>query len=115
MQTLSDQKLMNKPDFSDGISRFISFMPELSLDLPDLHKYVFNIVIKPLVDSNMMNLKYLRFDNPLPKPEDPDDVIFDASDYALRLLALIISDDMTKNPNGMNDFVKNLAYAKVIK
>ena len=106
---------MSKPDLSDGISKFISFMPELSLDLPDLHKYIFNIVIKPLVDSNMMNLKFLRFDYPLPKPEDPDDVVFDASDYAFRLLALICSDDMSKNPNGLNDFVKSLGFAKIFK
>jgi hypothetical protein len=37
LESLSKQKVLGKADFSDGISSFISLMPELALDSPMLH------------------------------------------------------------------------------
>ena len=90
-------------------------MPELALDLPELHKYLFNHVIKPLVDQNMMSLKFVRFDKELPKPEDPDEYVFDSTDYSFRLLALIINNEITKNSSGLDEFIKSNNYSKIFK
>ena len=37
LYAVSKDKALGKADFSDGISSFISLMPELSLDSPMLH------------------------------------------------------------------------------
>ena len=63
----------------------------------------------------MMSMKFVRFDKELPKPEDPDDFVFDASDYSFRLLALIIKSEITKNESGLDEFIKTLGYSKIFK
>lgn len=62
-----------------------------------------------------MNIRFLRFDQSPTKTEDPDDYVFDASDYAFRLMALIMKSEITKNPNGLDDFVKLNGFTKLFK
>jgi hypothetical protein len=113
---LSEQKVLAKPDFSDGISKFISYMPEFSLDVPELHKYLYNFVIHPMIEQNLMSIKFLKFDRELPKPEDPeDDVCFDSSDYVFRLIALILKSEYAKAPAGIDEFVKSNGFTKIFK
>lgn len=47
-QLISQKKMQNK-DFSEGISKFVEFMPEIVLDLPQIHTYLWKYVIKPLL------------------------------------------------------------------
>lgn len=47
-QLISQKKMQNK-DFSEGISKFVQFMPEIVLDLPQIHTYLWKYVIKPLL------------------------------------------------------------------
>jgi hypothetical protein len=92
-------------------------MSEISLDYPDIHKYIWNIVIKPLTEASLMTLKFVKFEVPLPNTDDPDDYTDDASDYILRLLALILSDELDKNQNAIADIEKKtgLPVGKIVK
>jgi len=85
LQALSKGKSLGKADFSDGISSFISLMPELALDSPMLHQLLWKNVMKPLVSDSCMQLKFVKFDADIPKKEgeeaEEDDYVFDASDY----------------------------------
>ena len=45
------QKIMRPADFSSSISRFIQLMPELALDVPQIHEYLFKYVIVPLLQK----------------------------------------------------------------
>lgn len=73
---------MKAKDFSEGISKIISALPELVMDCPKLHQIVYNYLIKPLVKANILNLKMLKWDiKPLPKEEDEDeDIAFEDTD-----------------------------------
>lgn len=106
---------MGKADYSDGCSRFISMMPELSLDLPEIHKYLFNYVIRPLVNKQMMTLRFLKFDRELPKPEDPDDYVFDNTDFHFRLIALILNNEYSRNKSksDLDEFIKKDNWTKI--
>lgn len=95
-------------------------MAEISLDYPDIHKYIWKIVIKPLTEAGLFSLKFVRFEVPPPNPDDPDDYVFDASDYILRLLALILSDEINKTQKGftLEEYEKKkdgLPISKIIK
>jgi hypothetical protein len=49
LDQLSQNKSLGKANFSEGISTFISMMPELALDSPLLHQLLWKNVMKPLV------------------------------------------------------------------
>jgi len=107
---------MSKADYSDGISQFISMMPELSLDLPEIHKYLFNFIIKPLVLKGMMTIKFLRFDRELPKLEE-DDYVFDNTDFHFRLIAMILDFEYQKKnqKSDLDEFIKICNWSKTFK
>jgi len=78
-QLISQKKLVNK-DFSDGLSKFVQFMPEIVLDLPQIHSYVFKYVIKPLLKRSMLKMRFVQWSidpKDAPTEVDPDDYVFD--------------------------------------
>lgn len=87
---LTKQKIMSKNDFCSGVSKFISLMPELSLDVPDIHKYLFQYVIHPLMNQDMLDINMVRFDLQ-PKTDELDEIMFEQTDYHFRLIALIMN------------------------
>jgi len=90
-------KTFRKNDFSDGISRFIQFLPELVIDVPLISKYLFTFVIKPLMDNNMLDLRYIKWSmEPEKKGDDEDDIVFDGSDSYFKLMAYILLDQFKK-------------------
>jgi len=56
----------------------------------------------------MMTLKFLKFDRELPKPEDPDDYVFENTDFHFRLISLILNYEYskTKNKSDLDEFIK---------
>ena len=65
-----------------------------------------------------MQLKYVKWDAEIPKSAEPeeDDYVFDASDYMFKLLALVLDEFLTNDPNGdLNKYIASLSVEKVIK
>jgi hypothetical protein len=55
-------------------------MPEIVLDLPQIHSYAFKYVIKPLLKKQMLKMRFVQWSvDPKDKPAevDPDDYVFD--------------------------------------
>lgn len=80
------------------------------MDVPQIHKYLFHAVIKPLIQSKSIQLQYLKWippekDKTEEKKEegDEDDDIddFDSSDSQFKLMALLMDDHLqnSKEPN----------------
>ena len=66
-------------------------MPELVLDLPQIHKYAWKFVIHPLIQKKQMDLKFIKWDaDEKAKTVDEDDIVFDNSDPAFKLMAHIL-------------------------
>ena len=63
------QKVFRPADFSSSVSRFIQIMPELALDVPQIHEYLFKYVIVPLLTNKQMDLKFVKFNLPKPKTD----------------------------------------------
>jgi len=73
--------LLQKRDFSDGISKIIATLPELVMDSPRIHHIVFDYIIKPLLDEKILNLKMVKWDmKPETDEEEEDDVLFEEFD-----------------------------------
>jgi hypothetical protein len=65
-----------------------------------------------------MQLKFVKWDTDITKAPDAeeDDYCFDASNYMYKLLALVLSDQLTTEPKGdLNKFIASLSVEKVIK
>ena len=67
-------------DFSEGISKIISALPELIMDCPKLHQIVYNYVIKPLIKANILNFKLVKWDIKPPTRKEDDDMLFEDTD-----------------------------------
>lgn len=48
-EQLIAEKHLSKPEYSDGISKVITSLPELIMDYPAVHKLVFDYLIEPLL------------------------------------------------------------------
>lgn len=91
-QIISQKKLQSK-DFSEGVSKFVQFMPEIVLDLPQIHAYCFKHVIKPLVRRQCLKMRFVEWTSKeKPAEVDPDDYVFDSTDSYYKLMALILQD-----------------------
>lgn len=93
-QLISQKKLVNK-DFSEGLSKFVQFMPEIVLDLPQIHAYAWKYVIKPLYRKGYLKLRFIQWSiDPKDKPavENEDDYVFDQTNSYYQLMALILQD-----------------------
>ena len=80
-QIIRERHLLAK-DFSDGISKIITALPELVMDCPKLHQIVYDYLIKPIRNANILNFKMVKWDiKPLVKEEDEDeDLLFEDTD-----------------------------------
>jgi hypothetical protein len=86
---------MQNKDFSEGISKFVQYMPEIVLDLPQIHSYVWKYVIKPLYTKGALKLRFIQWTaDPKDKPavENEDDYVFDQTNSYYQLMALILQD-----------------------
>jgi len=93
-QIISQKKLQSK-DFSEGLSKFVQFMPEIVLDLPQIHAYCFKFVIRPLQKKGLLKMRFIKWSvDPKEKPAevDPDDYVFDQTNSYYQLMALILKD-----------------------
>jgi|TARA_B110001450_G_scaffold230033_1_gene231019 hypothetical protein len=87
-------------------------MPELVLDCPMIHEYLWKNVIDPLMRRGLLKPKFIRWNvDPKDKPpvEDDDDISFDSSDAQLKLMARILSDykkGEDNNPRSWEDVFK---------
>jgi hypothetical protein len=101
MEGLGNSKIFGKRDFAEGISRIISLFPDLSLDYPQLHLYLFKYVITPLLEKKLIEMRMLNFS--IPKKdvveEEDEEVVLDNSDCLFKFLALLLIDD-SKKQNG---------------
>lgn len=75
--------------------------------------------MKPLVSGQKMQLKFVKWDSEIPKSTEPDaeeeEYVFDASDYTFKLLGLVLSDELTTNPQSdLKKYVASLGAEKVI-
>jgi long-subunit acyl-CoA synthetase (AMP-forming) len=83
LDALITKKTFSNRDFGEGISKFVQFMPEIVLDVPQVHQYLFKNVIDPLNRKGLLKLKFIKWTaEPKEKPaaDDDDDIVFDASD-----------------------------------
>ena len=61
LELLQTQKLLQKSDFNKGLSRFTEKIAEVALDVPQVHVYLFNHVIKPLRDKGIISYKFVTW------------------------------------------------------
>jgi len=63
----------------------------------------------------MMTLRFLKFDRDLPKPEDPEDYVFDNTDFHFRLIALILSFEYSKTEkkSDLDDLIEKAGWNKI--
>ena len=111
------QKVVRPADFSSSVSRFIQLMPELALDVPQIHEYLFKYVIVPLLTRKQMDLKFVQFDLPKPKTEEEDDddeFGFDSSNSMFLLLTYLIKyqKDQTKSWEKAIEWYDNQKFGK---
>ena len=61
LELLHVQKLLANKDFSKGLSRFTEKIAEVALDVPQVHIYLFNHVIKPLREKAIISYKFVTW------------------------------------------------------
>ena len=83
-------------DIQDGLSRIITLFPDLALDYPQLHQYLYTYVILPIEDCGYKVIQSLNFrieKKDVVEPtegDDEDDVDFNGSDCLFKFLATIL-------------------------
>lgn len=74
-------KHLQAKDFSHGISKIITHLPELVMDCPLIHQRVYAYIIRPLINAKILNYKFLRWDlKPTYEDEGDEDTLFEESD-----------------------------------
>ena len=102
---LADIQVFTNRDFSEGVSRIITLFPDIALDVPQIHIYLYSYIIKPLVDAKVMEMKGLNFrlkrkDVIQEEEGDDEDIDFDNSDCLFKFIATILVEDMKKMNKG---------------
>ena len=92
LDQLFKQGVLRPQHCSKSVSRIIQFMPEMALDVPQIHEYLFKFVIRPLITKKQMDLKYIEWvsKKPVKKEDDDDDFSFDTSNNLFLLLAHLL-------------------------
>lgn len=93
LELLVQEKAVSKQGIIEGISSFISFMPEQSLDQPQVHAYLWEYVMRPLVSKGLIQLKQIKWNKKIAAADadaDDEEVLFDSSNCTFRLLGLIL-------------------------
>lgn len=52
LEAIVARKIFKAQDFGEGISKVVQFMPELVLDCPMIHEYLWKNVMVPLIRWN---------------------------------------------------------------
>lgn len=113
---LHKDKILTNHHFNGGISRMADILPDLALDLPAVHKFLYKYVVEPLLAANILDWKKINFVTPEDKSkkvEDDDDDIEFGTDPFFKFVALILAEQWKKAPDSINDFCK--PWAAVIK
>ena len=113
---LHKDKLLSNANFNNGMSRMADILPDLALDLPAVHKYLFQYVIEPLRAANILDWSKINWVTPEDKSkaaEDDDEEYECGPDPFFKLLALILADHWKSSPGTLADFYK--PWEKVVK
>mmetsp|Transcript_13293 Transcript_13293/g.22561 ORF Transcript_13293/g.22561 Transcript_13293/m.22561 type:complete len:173 (+) Transcript_13293:2541-3059(+) len=96
-------KVFKERDYTEGIARIIAIFPDLSLDFPNLHRYLIDLVIYPLVAAKgiknvtsliiTMNRKDVITEE---EEDDEDDIQIDSTDLWFKFVALLVIRDSQK-------------------
>lgn len=81
-------------EFEDGISKLSESIPDLSLDIPDIASNLWDQVLNPLVEKEIVQLSKITWEAPpdaRPKEEDEDDDFEVETDPFFKLLALVLA------------------------
>ena len=61
-------------------------MPEMALDVPQIHEYLFKYVIRPLITKKQMDLKYIEWvSKKVAKKEDDEDALADEEEKPIEV------------------------------
>jgi len=84
-------------------------MPEMALDIPQIHDYLLKHVMKPLLVKRQFDLKFIEWvkkEQPKEKKaEESDDIDFDSSNNLFMLLANLILYQKELNPNSWEEVI----------
>jgi hypothetical protein len=77
-------------------------MPELVLDCPMIHSYLWHNVVEPLIRKGKLKPRFIKWNVDQKEKQEEDDLGFDSTDGQIKLMALILSDfkkgdESTKN------------------
>jgi len=121
LELLVRQKAVNKQGILEGISSFIAFMPEQSLDQPQVHSHLWNYVLRPLISNGVLQLKDIKWDKKIAAADadaDDEEVLFDAPNCSYRLLGLILAHHLNQSNAGAKSakqHFKNLGVSSHLK
>jgi len=122
LDAIINKKIFITRDFGEGISKFVQFMPEIVLDVPQIHQYLWKHVINPLNRKGQLKMRFIKWvADPKDKPvaEDEDDMMFDESNAMYKLMALILIDQKKgdKAPSSWDEvfkFFDDCKWGKVV-
>lgn len=122
LDTTFQQKIFSSKDYSDGISKLLQNFGEHSMDLPLIHKYTFNALIKPLVEKKAIQLKYLKWVPPdkseeQKKAEEGEEDIddFNSSDSQFKLMALVMNDHLVSKRGSLSEFFEASGFKEAVE
>ena len=92
---LNSEGKVKAQDFEDGISKMSEILPDLACDLPQIHRYMWDMVLSPLVSKEIIHLSKITWtcpDDIKPKEEEADeDDFFFGTEPFFKLLALVLA------------------------
>lgn len=114
---LYKDKILNAHHFNGAISRMADILPDLALDLPAVHSYLYKYVVEPLLAEKILDWKKISWVTPEDKSkqaaeDDDDDIVF-GTDPFFKFVGLILAEQWKKSPDSLNDFYK--PWAAVVK
>jgi hypothetical protein len=113
---LHKDKILTNVHFNGGLSRMGDILPDLALDLPAVHKYLYKHVVEPLMAANIIDWKKISWITPEDKSKavevDEDDIEF-GTDPFFKFIALILSEQWKKQADSVTEFYK--PWAAVVK
>lgn len=122
LDAIINKKIFITRDFGEGISKFVQFMPEIVLDVPQIHQYLSKHVIDPLNRKGQLKMRFIKWvadakDKPV--VEDEEDMMFDESNAMYKLMALILIDQKNgdKAPSSWDEvfkFFDDCKWGKVV-
>ena len=113
LKGITKTNAFTKRDFSEGISRIITIFPDLCLDYPQLHHYLYTFVVVPLLEAESLEMRQLNFRMPkadvVQEEPDEDDVEFNNSDCLFKFLGLLLVGDF-KGEKSKGNWEMSISY-----